>query len=417
MTCGVAVVAAGGWVAALGRGQVVLTATRDEASASVTVEVGHAIPATRPQRPPAPAVEADEAEPARRARWRRKGSRLRRAVLQGGAGSLAVAGTLYMFGGLKDFHWDRNGESTVPADTVAGIALARSGGKADSIPLINRGTDATPATTRRVRRRPIALSPASVSIAPQDAMQAGDTVTLTAEVLDAEGAPIAGAGVTWRSSEPDLASVDSGTGRVSARAPGTALITALSGDQLATTELRVLPSADAVADTQGYAPLSQDPSLERAPEEIAMAPTPTARATAPPKRTAAVRAPEPPYDHRELESKMRQGVDDCYGALRSKDVQRVTRIYRPKTYADEDKLTRLVRILRTEPWKASVGRRVDGAREMGATAAAAEFSFPLAWTGMHGGRLNSQPIFRAEFSRSGDAWTLSSCRIVGSPKL
>ncbi len=114
---------------------------------------------------------------------------------------------------------------------------------------------------------------------------------------------------------------------------------------------------------------------------------------------------------------MRQGVDDCYGALRSKDVERVTRMYQPKTYADEDKLTRLVRILRTEPWKANVGRRVDGAREMSATAGAAEFSFPLAWTGMHGGRLRSQPIFRAEFSRSGDVWTLSSCRIVGSPKL
>ncbi len=114
---------------------------------------------------------------------------------------------------------------------------------------------------------------------------------------------------------------------------------------------------------------------------------------------------------------MRQGVEECYGAIRSKDVERVTRMYSPKSYADEDKLTRLVRILRTEPWKASVGKRVDGAREMNAAAPAAEFSFRLAWTGMHGGRLSSQPIFRAEFSRSADDWTMSSCRIVGSPKL
>ncbi len=411
---GVAVVAAGGWVAALGRGQVVLTATRDDASASVTVEVGHAIPATRPQRQPTAPVAAVDAEPARRARWRRKGSRLRRAALQGGAGTLAVAGAVYMFGGLKDFRWDR--DLTVPADTVAGIALERSGAKADSLPLIDQGAAATPATTRRIRHRPVPLSPASVSIAPQDAVQAGDTITLTAQVLDAQGAPIPGAGVTWRSSEPDLAAVDSATGRVSARAPGTALITALSGEEVATWELRVLPSADVAVDTQGYAPLGQDTLGERAPEEIAMAPTTTPRATAPPRRTP-VRAPEPPFNRRELESRMRQGVDDCYGALRSKDVERVTRMYHPKTYADEDKLTRLVRILRTEPWKASVGRRVDGAREMTATAAAAEFSFPLAWTGMHGGRLSSQPIFRAEFSRSGEDWTLSSCRIVGSPKL
>jgi hypothetical protein len=92
-------------------------------------------------------------------------------------------------------------------------------------------------------------------------------------------------------------------------------------------------------------------------------------------------------------------------------------MYHPKTYADEDKLKRLTRILRTEPWKAGVGKRVDGAREMSARFAAAEFSFRLAWRDAHGGRLSSQPIFRAEFARDADGWTMSSCRIVGSPKL
>ncbi len=114
---------------------------------------------------------------------------------------------------------------------------------------------------------------------------------------------------------------------------------------------------------------------------------------------------------------MRDGVDDCYGAVRSKDLERLAASYRPRTYADEDKLRRLTRILRTEPWKAVIGKRVDGAREITGTSAAAEFSFRLVWRDALGGRLSSQPIFRAEFARGPDGWVMSSCRIVGSPKL
>ena len=103
--------------------------------------------------------------------------------------------------------------------------------------------------------------------------------------------------------------------------------------------------------------------------------------------------------------------------VRSKELDRLERLYAPKSVADEEKLRRLIRILRTEPWQAVVGRRVDGLRELGPRAAAAEFSFRLAWRDSYGGRLTSQPIFRAEFARDGDEWTMSSCRIVGSPKL
>jgi hypothetical protein len=103
--------------------------------------------------------------------------------------------------------------------------------------------------------------------------------------------------------------------------------------------------------------------------------------------------------------------------VRSKELERLARVYAPKTAADEDKLRRLTRILRTEPWQAVIGRRVDGVRDLGSRTAAAEFSFRLTWRDAYGGRLSSQPIFRAEFARDGDEWTMSSCRIVGSPKL
>jgi hypothetical protein len=122
-------------------------------------------------------------------------------------------------------------------------------------------------------------------------------------------------------------------------------------------------------------------------------------------------------DRRKLEARIRAGVEDCYRTVRSKDLDRLARLYDPKTVADEDKLHRLSRILRTEPWQAVVGRRVDGVRELGSNRAAAEFSFRLTWRDSYGGRLSSQPIFRAEFTREADDWALSSCRIVGSPKL
>jgi hypothetical protein len=114
---------------------------------------------------------------------------------------------------------------------------------------------------------------------------------------------------------------------------------------------------------------------------------------------------------------MREGVDRCYDAVHSKKLDRLESMYHPETVADEEKLRRLLRILRTEPWQAVVGKRTDGAREMGARAAAAEFSFRMTWRDAMGGRLFSHPIFRAEFERGPDGWTMSSCRIVGSPKL
>ena len=56
----------------------------------------------------------------------------------------------------------------------------------------------------------------------------GETVQLTATVLDRSGQTIAGANVTWRSSDPGVARV-SATGLVTSTGNGTARITARSG--------------------------------------------------------------------------------------------------------------------------------------------------------------------------------------------
>ena len=111
------------------------------------------------------------------------------------------------------------------------------------------------------------------------------------------------------------------------------------------------------------------------------------------------------------------GVQECYDALRSKDIARVTELYGATTKSDEDKLSKLTRILKTEEWGAVVGERVNGVRQHGTGAAAMEFGFELVWKDGYGGRLTSRPVFRAEFTRNGDRWQISRCRMVGSPNL
>jgi acetyl esterase/lipase len=69
---------------------------------------------------------------------------------------------------------------------------------------------------------------ASVEVSPNHSgLLQGQTVALTAVVLDEQGGPMDGATVAWSSSDADVASVDAG-GSVTAHTPGTATITATS---------------------------------------------------------------------------------------------------------------------------------------------------------------------------------------------
>lgn len=418
----IAVVTAEGWVAALGPGQVVLTATRGEASGSVSFQVEAALPVAKPLRAPRHSVQPSEPVPARRTNRRRRGSRLRLAIVRAAIGVAAAGAAVWIFGGLRHVEALREPTSTLVPDTMRpAIDTSIQGVSTDSAPPVERVL-ASSAPVRPAPRRPARaqrLGPTSVSIDAPEPLRAGDSLTLRALVLDADSQPMRDADVAWTSGEPELASVDSLTGKVIARAPGTTRIMARSGHEFATTQLTVLASADSLPETSGYVPLSS----ELVAEEVRPEPAPAnaSRATRVPsaadRESAGGPAIDPPLDRRELASRMREGVERCYDAVRTKKLDRVASIYHPETVADEEKLRRLLRILRTEPWQAVVGKRTDGAKEMNPRAAAAEFSFRLTWRDAFGGRLFSHPIFRAEFGRNPDGWTMSSCRIVGSPKL
>ena len=46
-----------------------------------------------------------------------------------------------------------------------------------------------------------------------------------------------------------------------------------------------------------------------------------------------------------------------------------------------------------------------------------DFSFRLVWRDDAGVRHSSDPVFRAEFTRQAGRWTLTSCRMLGTPEL
>jgi hypothetical protein len=179
----------------------------------------------------------------------------------------------------------------------------------------------------------------------------------------------------WTSSDSTVAAVDEASGAVIGRAPGSARITATADVESAWIRLTVLPR----------------------PERI--------------------RVPSPDAEQQLAEAQVGAGVAECYEALRSRDVARLRELWHPVSKLDEDNLKRLSRLLRTREWAVVVGERLERAPTVDRGVATMEFSVPLAWKDPSAGARTSQPVFRAEFARTPDRLVLSSCRIVGSPRL
>ena len=88
--------------------------------------------------------------------------------------------------------------------------------------------------------RSVAPAAYRVAVTPEDTEISGigETAALTATALDRNDAAVSGAAVTWRSSHPDVASVNA-DGMVRAAGYGTATITATSGQKTGNARVRV----------------------------------------------------------------------------------------------------------------------------------------------------------------------------------
>jgi hypothetical protein len=326
--------------------------------------------------------------------------------------------------------------------------VAASGERRDSVELIVR---------RRGIAAPAVPAAGSVAIAPPPPLRVGDSVALTAVVLGSQGDTLAGTEVNWASSDARVATIDPSTGVVRALSPGTALILARSGDETTLSELTVVSGPVAALQILGERPMAVRETLalrvlakDAWGGEVTETPvtwttsdsgvasvdgltgTVVARLPGSASITAAsggvsdrihltvLPRPQPvrpgggDADQQRAEAWVEAGVEECYAALRSKNVGRLAAMYHPDTPTDREILKRLTRILGTSA-AAVVGERLDRDPHIGPEDATMEFSVHLTWRSSSGEPLASQPVFRAELARNARGWELSSCRIVGSP--
>jgi eukaryotic-like serine/threonine-protein kinase len=374
--------------------------------------------------------------------------------------------------------WISTDTAVVSVDSTDGTLQAVGPGRAEVVAAAGGSRDSARIIVRTPsgKETRAGLMTASLSVPPHQPIKVGESATLAATALDSRGKPIRAARINWSSSEPQVADVDAATGKVRAYSPGTALIIAQSGSESAISPISVLPAEVASIQVAGARPLKVGDTLTlraepqdrrgsqlsdrpvewttsddavagvdpasgavdaRAPGSVDITATsegksghvrltvlPEPRTSRQEQREDSAAAPSatpPPEDlaveRQRLIDQMKAGVEQCYGALRQKDVNRLALLYQSVTKSDREKLKRLSRILQTGEWEAEVGSREDGAQRIDAATAAMDFSFRLTWKDAFGGRLSSKPVFRAEFAHKGDSWDMSSCRIVGSPKL
>ena len=377
--------------------------------------------------------------------------------------------------------WLSTNPAVAVVDSASGRVNAIRPGRAEMVAASGEWRDSAAITVQSVSAEPAGPRAgsqplASLSIAPQAALRVGDTTRMAVVALDRNGRRIRNAQLSWSSSEPSIAAVDVGTGHLRARAPGSVMLTARSGTESAILELEVLPVAVAAVSVEGGRPLKVGDTLalraqisdrhgnqigdrpvawttsdstvtvvdaasgvvralRAGPSEIAatsegtsgrvriiVLPEPRTRRAEEPLVSDAQPDATPSAEERaamrqrELEQ-IGAGVDRCYGALQRKDVVQLAEMYDPASKSDHDKLKKLSRILRTPEWAAVVSQRVDRPPQIGPASVATEFSFLLTWKDAFGGRVNSRPVFRVEYAQQGAQWEMTSCRIVGSPKL
>ena len=212
----VASVSGQGLVTAVGNGSATVTARSGSASASVPVTVMQSAGSVVIE--PAMATLMSLGETVQ----------LTASVLDGNG--QPVAGAVVAWSSSDPQVASVNGQGLVTAEgNGSATVTARSGSASASVPVT------------------VMQSAGSVVIEPAMAtlMSLGETVQLTASVLDGNGQPVAGAVVAWSSSDPQVASVN-GQGLVTAEGNGSATVTARSGSASASVPVTVMQSAGSV---------------------------------------------------------------------------------------------------------------------------------------------------------------------------
>jgi eukaryotic-like serine/threonine-protein kinase len=227
----------------------------------------------------------------------------------------------------------------------------------------------------------IAISP------PQLTLLSNGRAQMQAAPLDANGNFVGDrAAARWRSSDSSVARVDASTGIVAAGTPGTATITAVidraSGSANVTVERPI-----AVAPAQQSQPAVHSDSASAAV---------VGRATA---------------------AEVRGASERCTRALQSRDLTELIALAHAGTASEKETLNKLVSLLRDDQAKLNIAAPVFGQPLVSETGAIGNFSVQLTWRSSFGRQRESNVSFETVLARGADGWQLSSCHVVGSPRL
>ena len=143
------------------------------------------------------------------------------------------------------FTWATSDVSVVSVGTT-GLVTAKVNGSATVTATAGSAVGNATITVKQVAEE-VVVTPSADTLAAF-----GDTVRLAAEARDANGHPVAGARIIWRSRDTAVASIDS-AGVVTAEGNGTATITATEGGATGEAAVTVRQSVDSVAVTPSLA--------------------------------------------------------------------------------------------------------------------------------------------------------------------
>jgi eukaryotic-like serine/threonine-protein kinase len=357
----------------------------------------------------------------------------------------------------------------VAADTNATIIApssppATAPTRADSVATATaKGTPAPPpgpdaAIPARVR---------SVVVAPAElTLTVGETSRPSASVLGEDNRPLAGRRVVWLSPNAAVATVDSGTGAVTAVGEGTAEIRATSGGVTGTLLVRVnapvvLTSivvdpprrltvgesltmsatprdsrGNPMTTTNGPAWSSADPAVATVNPvtgvvtatgpgvaeitasvggKSATVPLTVVAAAPPPAKSEPKEVtPDPAVEERRARTQMETAVQDYVTALRGHDVRRITALYHAESEMDRKNQQSLLRLLEAAA-KLTTGLPQLGTSRADGSTGSMDFAVPLTWRTPFGPMKSQTVTFRADFQRDGSEWRVATTRLVGAP--
>ena len=138
--------------------------------------------------------------------------------------------------------------------------------------------------------------------------------------------------------------------------------------------------------------------------------TPLPRPIMPRPRAAAV---DPAVAREQIQG----GVDEYLQALRAGDADRISRLFKSTTDADERNERHLVNLMEMRNARLAVAQQQIVVPRILAHGATVEFRAKLTWKTPFGATRSQWIPFLAEFQQTGETWRLTRARIVGAPDL